>query len=156
MNRIFATAIVGATMLTGSAFAQDAQPTGRANRDPMVKADADRDGVITKAEMLVWSDARFAKADANNDGKLTADERKSPRATPTAAAPGGKARAGVDADGDGAVTIEEQRAQSTKRFARIDRNADGKIDQAELEAGPARGGGRRRAAPATTPAPSAN
>jgi len=41
---------------------------------------------------------------------------------------------GLDADGDGAVTIEEALARRAPVFTRIDANGDGVIDSAEIEA----------------------
>lgn len=40
------------------------------------KADTDSDGAISKQEYLAAAEARFKALDANNDGKLTADEQK--------------------------------------------------------------------------------
>jgi hypothetical protein len=62
----------------------------------------------------------------------------------------------VDTDNDGAISLDEQRAQATKRFDRLDTNSDGKIDKAERDAARERMRGlmeRRGAAPA---APDAN
>lgn len=42
----------------------------------MKMADANGDKVITQAEFRTAAEARFAKADANNDGSISADERK--------------------------------------------------------------------------------
>lgn len=39
------------------------------------KADADRDGYISRGEIERMAEKRFAKLDANGDGKLAADER---------------------------------------------------------------------------------
>ncbi len=40
------------------------------------RADADKDGVLTRAEFMAGPIAMFDKADANKDGAVTADERK--------------------------------------------------------------------------------
>ena len=45
----------------------------------MAKADANNDGVITKAEFQAKALERFAKADANNDGIVTKAEREDAR-----------------------------------------------------------------------------
>ena len=39
-----------------------------------------------------------------------------------------------DANGDGAVTLEEFTARAAEGFARIDANGDGQIDQSEAKA----------------------
>jgi len=44
-----------------------------------MRADANKDGTITKAEFMAAPTAMFDKADANKDGKVTADEMKAAR-----------------------------------------------------------------------------
>lgn len=45
----------------------------------MARADTNGDKAISQAEFRAAAEARFAKADANNDGTISADERKSSR-----------------------------------------------------------------------------
>ena len=45
----------------------------------MARADADNDGVVTKAEFQARALERFAKADANNDGTVTQAAREAAR-----------------------------------------------------------------------------
>jgi hypothetical protein len=45
----------------------------------LARADTDGDKAVSKAEFRVAAEARFAKADANSDGTITADERKAGR-----------------------------------------------------------------------------
>jgi Ca2+-binding EF-hand superfamily protein len=45
----------------------------------MAKADANNDGVVTKAEFQAKALERFAKADTNNDGTVTKAEREAAR-----------------------------------------------------------------------------
>lgn len=85
-------------------------------------------GTVTKAEFLAEADARFAKLDANKDGKISKDER------PGDGERGGRMMGRLDTDGDGAVSQAEQRAQAERRFDRLDTNRDGKLDQAERDA----------------------
>jgi len=144
MKQLIPVAALCATLLAGSALAsQDHQ-----RRDPLARADANGDGVVTREEMLADVDARFAKLDANHDGKITADERQ----VFAEGSRGGRMMGRTDANGDGAVTLDEQHAQANKRFDRIDTNHDGKIDQAERDAVMQRmmsmRGGHDRAAPA--------
>jgi hypothetical protein len=113
-------ALLGATLFTGVAAAQDAPPP---RRDPLAAADANQDGVITKEEMLAQTAARFAKLDANGDGKVTAAERENARG-------GGTGGRGMDGD----MTLADMQAQAARRFDRLDTNGDGKIDQAERAA----------------------
>ncbi len=150
-------ALLGATLPGGGAIAavqngtqtQDA-PQRHMMHDPLTMADANQDGVVTRDEAAAAVTARFAKLDANRDGKITREERRAareamvggmerrmrdghgvPRGLGGPGAPGMKR--GPDADGDGVVTLGEQRAQALKRFDFVDRNGDGRIDQAERD-----------------------
>lgn len=58
--------------LAGAACAQETPPPGPPRG--MMRADANGDGVVTKAEFTADNDARFARMDANHDGKLDASE----------------------------------------------------------------------------------
>jgi hypothetical protein len=134
MKKTLAAALLGASLLSGTAFAAQTNPAPAPQDRPMRgdlfgKADTNNDGIITKAEFLADVDARFATLDANKDGKISKEERPG----------GGEGRGGrmmgrADTDGDGAISLAEQRAQATKRFDRVDANKDGKIDKAEGDA----------------------
>ncbi|KRC82005.1 EF-hand domain-containing protein [Sphingomonas sp. Root241] len=134
MKKTLAAALLGASLLAGGAYAAQQAPAPAPQDRPMRggdigKADANNDGVITRQEYLADVDARFAKLDANKDGKITKDERPD----------GGEGRGArmmsrTDTNGDGAISLEEQRAQAIRRFDRLDANSDGKIDQAERDA----------------------
>ena len=45
----------------------------------MAQADADNDGAISQAEFTSYALTRFDSADANNDGTVTAEERREQR-----------------------------------------------------------------------------
>jgi len=157
------------TTVSGVALAQDAPPPPHPHGGGLfMHADANKDGIVTRAELLADVDARFAKFDVNHDGRITADERPGrgrmggrrmhgrdgPPPPGAQGAPEGgphMARRGPPADTnhDGVITREEQRAQALKLFDYIDRNGDGRIDKAEREnfrdaamalGGPGRGG----------------
>ena len=148
MKQLIPAAALCATLLAGSALASQDQQ----RRDPLARADANGDGIVTREEMLADVDARFAKLDANHDGKITPEERQ-------VFAEGTRNRAvnRGDVNGDGTITLEEQHARANKRFDRIDTNHDGKIDQAERDAVMQRmmsmRGGHGRAMPAPGAAP---
>lgn len=130
----------------------------------LAAADLDGNGEITTAELRSAAQQKFAEADANKDGKLTAEElprggrgghrgRNHDRPPPPAAAQPGvaaeaplpAARPKLDADGDGAVTATEFAAGFEARFARADADHDGTLSAAELAAArPQRGGHHRR------------
>lgn len=126
MKKILAAGLLGANLLAGAAMAapQD-RPTGG---NMLARADADNDGTITRPEYLADVDARFAKLDANKDGKISKEER------PGEGERGGRMMGRIDTDGDGAISLDEQHAQANRRFDRLDTNGDGKIDKAEGDA----------------------
>ena len=141
MKKTVIAALLGATLLTGGAIAavqNDSQsqdtPKHRMMHDPLLMADVDKDGVVTRAETIAAVDARFAKLDANKDGKITAEDRQAARGAMGREGRGMRGpgmKRGPDANGDGIVTIDEQRARALKRFDFVDRNGDGRADQAE-------------------------
>lgn len=94
--------------------------------------DADGDGKLSSDEFGSMRLGRLQEADADADGKLTEAEivdfliqrdyeRKARRAAQM-----------LDVDGDGEVTIAEIEGRQAKRFALLDRNDDGALDQDEL------------------------
>lgn len=151
MKKTVIAALLGATLLTGGAMAavqNDTQPQDppkhRMMRDPLTMADTNQDGVVTRDEVSASVDTGFAKLDANKDGKITREERQAAREAMgrgmgkrMRGGPDGpdgpRMRRGPDANGDGVLTIEEQKAQALKRFDFVDRNGDGKADQAERD-----------------------
>jgi len=57
---------------------------------------------------------------------------------------GGKMMQHLDTDGDGKVTEAEFLAKSKERFAKMDSNGDGVIDQADIDAMKAKGMEKRK------------
>ncbi len=53
---------------------------GKGGMKMLAMADANGDKAVTKAEFRTAAEARFTKADTNNDGSISADERKAQRA----------------------------------------------------------------------------
>ena len=133
-KQLFAAAL--ATLMAGGmispASAQDAPPPPPGGG--MMRADTNHDGVITRDEVLADADQRFARMDTNHDGKIDQAERDAMMAQRG----GGQGRGGrmggrADTNGDGVISLDEQRAQATQRFDMVDANHDGKIDQAEQD-----------------------
>jgi hypothetical protein len=67
---------------------------------------------------------RFARADRDDDGRITRAELIEPRR---------KAFAKLDANGNGALSFEEWAVRTTDKFAGADANGDGALTPAEFE-----------------------
>jgi EF hand len=124
-------ALAAATLASGTAVAQD-------NR--FARADTDRNGTLSRAEVdrgLPGIAPHFAEIDRNRDGSLSSDELRVWSASRKPRTEGGFAEhfRRADTNGDGALT----RAEADKalprlgaKFDRIDANRDGKLTQDEL------------------------
>lgn len=160
-HKIVAAALAATLLGGGIAYAQNSAQTApavppRPMHGPMPGADSDKDGALSRAELLADVDARFAKFDADKDGKITREERiaafekmrderhgdgerrwgrhgRHGRGFGMRGAGGPGMGMRPDANRDGVVTLEEQRAQALKPFTYMDRNNDGKVDQAERD-----------------------
>lgn len=101
------------------------------------EADADKDGKISAAEMREAKQARFARSDANGDGKLTIEEldeaRKAQRMERLQ-----QMVLWLDADGDGMLSVEEYDLRRGHMLSRLDDDGDGALSKEEM-----RDGGRR-------------
>ncbi len=111
------------------------------------KADADKDGVVTRKEALAAKAALFAKFDANKDGVVnTAEIDRGLEAKINRI----KTRmrymmlARLDLNGDGVVSKEEFDRPGLRRFDRADANNDGKVTREEVQALGARAKGYMR------------
>lgn len=113
----------------------------------MLKLDTNNDGSIDRAEAAAHPRmaAAFAKFDKNADGRIDASER--PTRHEGQGRHGGKGahrRGGhggmshairLDTDGDGRIsTVEAKDSPLAERFASIDRNRDGFLVRAEIQA----------------------
>lgn len=156
-----------------TAAAQGAQTTPAAppppRGNPMMRADANGDGVVTRAEAIAEADQRFAMMDTNRDGQFSADEMQAARGmmrermearggADRVPAPRGAEHAPgmgrhADPDGSGTISKAEWEARAGTRFDRMDANRDGTLDSAELAAMPGMRGGRRDMRDATMPPP---
>ena len=122
-------AALGAALLAGSAVAAQAEPQGgpRGPRDPLAMADQNKDGIVTRDEMLASVATRFNAMDANHDGKVTAEEREAYMAQQ-------RARMGGRMAPKNDLTLADEQARAARMFDRVDTNHDGKIDAAERQA----------------------
>ena len=88
--------------------------------------DSDKDGAISPQEFATARAANFARLDADGDGRIARQD------FPDAVARAREERAErmfeeLDADKDGVLTKAEFEAHSSRAFARMDRNGDGKL-----------------------------
>ncbi|MDG2532727.1 EF-hand domain-containing protein [Sphingomonas sp. HITSZ_GF] len=141
MKKFLLAAAFGATAIAAPAFAQDAppQPPRPGGMAMLDRLDTNKDGVITRDEFSADVARRFAKLDADKDGKVSQAELQ-------AASPGGMGARGMTGD----MTLADMQARADKRFERLDTNHDGKIDQAERDAIRARMGNRQASPPGSS------
>lgn len=125
--------------LTYTAIAQGHE--GAPHRPNLEAVDTDQDGNITRDEMAAHRANRFASADANGDGQVSATEFE-------AFAEAERERrfqerqsrrfAKLDTNSDGVVSLAEHEAHAEARmdrmFERVDTDGDGVITEAEREA----------------------
>ncbi len=137
---------------SGAPMRGPGRPGGGGGAGMMRMADANGDGIVTRAEYMAAVDARFDRMDRNHDGVLSPDEMParggwrggrggadvpplsppndlSTRETGTPPAP-------AYAAGRPPETRDQYRAAAMRRFDRMDTNHDGRIDQAEMAAPP--------------------
>ena len=74
------------------------------------KADLNQDGEVSKAEFTQAAESRFYATDANNDGFLSEDERKTHKEA-------------------------ERQNRKDQRFSKLDANGDGLLSRDEVDAG---------------------
>lgn len=141
LTSLFAVAaMVGATLST-TVEAQSRGPGmgAMAGGFDFAAADADSDGKVTAEELQSWRAARAAALDADGDGRISADElvaaqMRAAEARATARAERMIAR--FDTDGDGLITAAELLAGGDRlaaMFDRIDRDEDGALTEEDLQ-----------------------
>lgn len=129
MRKLLIAALAGATIATGAVIAQTAAPA------PQARADANRNGTVTRAEFIVQAGARFDARDADRNGTVAADERRGPmRGAP-------------------ATTRAEAMARAGAMFDRLDTNKDGALSDTERWSAMGRMGSRRGGAGMMPPPP---
>ena len=153
-------AVVVAAMAAAGASAQPPAERAKAADGPAAPAgghglaafiggfDANRDGVVTRAEYDAVRKQRFTAADTNHDGWLSEEEYVAEFEGRLKLQYAGRAQddsyAGsikqahvrfriLDTDHDGKLTAEEENAIAEKTFKRTDTNADGKVDKTDGE-----------------------
>ena len=160
----FLTGTLIAALLVGSAAAYAAGGPGHGRGDGprggamnFEQLDLDGDGSVTRAELERLPEARFAEADANGDGVLSAEEMLAQAETQAEARRARMVERMIeraDTDGDGAVSLAEMQAMAEERdrrgdpgarfFRLFDDNNDGVVTAEEFETARAEMGGMRR------------
>jgi EF hand len=108
--------------------------------DRMLVADANKDGVVTRPELIASRATNFARFDRNGDGALTDSDipfflRRSAVGQQFSAI-----KTEFDANRDGKVVRDEFVNGPTPVFDRADANRDNRLTRAEIDAAKARGG----------------
>ncbi|WP_299480866.1 EF-hand domain-containing protein [uncultured Roseibium sp.] len=105
--------------------------------------DADKDGVITEAEISEVRAQEFAASDADGSGEISLEEFKAQfmeRSNDRMV----RAFQFLDSDGDGTVTQEEVDVVANRMFNRLDRDGNGTIERVRGQRGQAAENGGER------------
>lgn len=146
MTRITLIALIAAVGVTSTAAVAIAR--GGPDQARLFEAfDTNQDGSITQEEIAAVAATRFANADTDSNGVLTAEEMLAAmdrEGTERRAARIERRIERLDTNDDGALSLEESTAGNRRierMFDRLDADGDGAITQAEAaEARPHRGG----------------
>lgn len=124
--------IAGIAVVAAPAMAQLGQ------RDPaarLAQADANGDGIVTRAEFKASRAARFDEMDRNGDGFISRDDfGRLLKVRPQAGQRLDEMLAEADANHDGRISRAELDQAPMPLFDRADSNHDGKVDAQELAA----------------------
>ena len=104
-------------------------------------ADADKSGDITFDEFSAAMKGRMENADANHDGKVTVEELAAYLEKARYERMARRMIGRFDTNGDGELTEDEVQGRQKKLFALMDRNDDGKIEEAVMPRHHGRRGG---------------
>lgn len=160
LPRLPAALIVAAALAAGPAFGQVAKPAARPAAEPLQrsaflatmdgeyrKLDANRDGVVTKAELethqrnLAQAAAAerartlFAKIDSDRNGQLSLGEFQRAHGAGAGKPDVTEVLARLDGNRDQKVTLVEYRTLTLAKFDSLDADKDGALSAAEQRAG---------------------
>ncbi|MGE4265737.1 MAG: EF-hand domain-containing protein [Desulfovibrio sp.] len=142
-------------------------------KPPLRSVDANHDGRVTREEFLAGTKKRFAKADANRDGVISAQEAKAAKLALQQKRAKAEARrqakgkpvkprksgasskpylSALDANKDGRVSQKEYLARREKKFKEMDVNRDGVVSREEARSAKTQAQQRREAKKAQAPA----
>jgi Ca2+-binding EF-hand superfamily protein len=113
-----------------------AQPP--ANRADMIarmgQADANRDGSVTRPELIEWRKANFTRFDRNRDGAISEADIPTFLRGSSIGAQFDQMRTQFDANRDGRITRDEFVSAPTLAFDLADTNHDNIVTLAEIDA----------------------
>jgi EF hand len=108
--------------------------------DRMLAADANKDGVITRSELIASRTSNFARFDRNGDGALTDSDVPFFMRGSAIGQQFTTMKADFDANRDGKVSRAEFVNGPTPVFDRADANRDNRLTRAEIDAAKAQAG----------------
>lgn len=125
--------LFSAMLMATPAIAQQAADSAR-TIERMMEADANRDGKVTRDELISWRSANFARFDRNQDGQLASDDIPMfLRSSAIGSQLTGMIRQ-FDGNGDGRLARAEFVNGPTPLFDLADANHDGVVTKAEADA----------------------
>lgn len=122
-------AVAAAVLLTPVAALAD---RGERAAKMIERIDADKNGEISLEEFTTVRLERFNAADANKDGSVTREEMLAQVEKRRAERRVNRMFEHLDADKDGMITEAETKVMAEKRFARMDRDDSGSIEKSEM------------------------
>ncbi len=138
---------MGGPMMRGPMLRRSAMIAPFFARRFFQKADANKDGIITREEAQAVKSAMFAKFDANKDGIVDSaeiDKGLEDRLNRMRIRMRYMLLGRLDANGDGKVSREEFDKPGMRRFDMADLDKDGKVTREEIQAVGARARGFMR------------
>ena len=100
---------------------------GRGGMHKIEKLDTNKDGKVSRDEMLSGATTRFDQADSNKDGALSDAEKKAAHDKHAQ-----ERFTNKDKNNDGVLTKDELPQHFAERLLKLDANSDGKLTKEEL------------------------
>ncbi len=133
MKRIAGFALIAAAALAAGAPPALAEGAGGHGERMLQRLDLNRDGAITPDEAGAVRTVRFLRWDSDGDGVITEAEMLA-AAQARIARRIAKRFARMDRNGDGRVERAEFDDRGAARFARLDTDGDGRVSREEIRA----------------------
>jgi Ca2+-binding EF-hand superfamily protein len=140
---VLLSALAAATVIVPAVALADRGERGERAEHMLERVDTDKNGAISQAEFTASRVARFDNADANKDGLISKEEMVDQIERRRAERRVEWMFERVDSNNDGALSKAETEAVAEKRFARLDRDDSGSIEKDEMRRFGKRGHKRR-------------